>query len=184
MRSAYATIGTDPISSSPPAKTQSPSLKLHIVPPVDSVFTAQIRALQGIYPEAHRALINWGAWSRDLRNVYPPGVVVSPTWREALPSKFGDFADEDEEGVGRNDHVEPAKAEALEREPYDELAGRNLDERMHGPGGLSVEVRVAMRVAYLSRETPEEQFPRHAGCNHDAFRERLETALRFVMRFA
>lgn len=149
--------------------------------PDAEVFTAQVRALQSIYADAHRALVNWGAWSRDLRNVYPPGVVVSPTWREAQPSKFGDFADEDlEREIPAETEV---KSESLAREPHDERAGSDLDQRIHAAGGLPYEIRMAVRTAYLTREIPEDQFPRMSGCSHDAFRERLEFALRFVGRF-
>ncbi len=180
MKNAYAMTGPAPTSSSPPARTPRHNLRLHIVRDAD-VFAAQVRALQSIYDEAHKALVNWGAWSRDLRNVYPAGYVMSPTWREALPSKFGDFGEVDE-----NTEVVPqaeVKAESAEREAYDERAGLEIDRRMHEAGGLSLDVRLAVRAAYLSREIPEEQFPKFSGCSHDAFRERLEYALQFVGRF-
>jgi hypothetical protein len=55
----------------------------------------EVRAIQGLYPEAHQALTNLGRWWRDRRGIFPtqarPGM-----WDEALPSKFGDFADDDE----------------------------------------------------------------------------------------
>jgi hypothetical protein len=75
------------------------------------------------------------------------------------------------------------KAERAEEEPYDELQGTILDERMHSPGGLAMEVRNALKVAYVHRYVLEANYPRQAGCSQDAFLERLEAGLRFAQRF-
>jgi hypothetical protein len=172
---------------------QKPSSRLRIVRPEAEIFAAQVRALQGIYHDAHLALMNWGAWSRDLRRVFPADIVPSPTWREAQHSKFGDFGDEVDEARRVEEEVHRAaqvevKGEAAEREPYEERRALILDERMHGPGGLSLEVRRVLRIAYGAKQNERSahvnQFPRFAGCTEDAFRERLEVALQFVTRFA
>ena len=140
---------------------------------------AEIRAIQALYPEAHAALRNWGAWSRDRYKIGPrdarPGM-----WDEAIPSKFGDFADETDEPEVR-EQVE-VKAEAAAKEPYDEKSGCELDARIHGNGGLAEYQRNAIRIAYVSRETPEDQFHRFAGCLPSTFRERLIECLVFVGR--
>jgi hypothetical protein len=143
------------------------------------IFTARIRALQGIYAAAHGALRNWGAWSRDLRGlkptVAPPGM-----WSQYKPTEADDYGDE---MVGPVLVTVPAKSEGPDHELYDERTALILDERMHGPGGLPQMMREAMKIAYVTLEVPEQQFPRLAGCNDDAFCERLETCLLFVGRF-
>lgn len=146
------------------------------------IFTAQVRALQAIYPQAHAALVNWGRWSRDRAGIFPPDIKPPSIWEKADPSKFGDFAEDGEQGLGVVEQAE-TKAERIEAEPYDEKAGTILDERIHAPGGLSCEIRRAIRVAYVSRETMESQFPDYCGTTQDGYRERLETALLFVSRF-
>jgi hypothetical protein len=77
----------------------------------------------------------------------------------------------------------PVKAEAAERPEYDEKLAILLDERIHGYGGLPEFQRLAIRMAYVSSEVPEYQFPVHCGCPLDAYCERLEASLRFVGRF-
>ena len=141
---------------------------------------ARIRALQAMYPDAHEALRNWGAWSRDRYQIGPrdaqPGI-----WDEAVVSKFGDFADESDTPAIVGD-TKPAKAERADREEYDEKAGAELDERIHNSPDFPAYQRDILRIAYVSRETPEDQFPRHAGCSEDTFCERLEGCLWFVER--
>jgi len=140
----------------------------------------RIRALQGMNEPAHLALVNWGRWSRDRHGIFPPGITPPGLWNQALPSKFGDFADE-EEGQ-RVEVQEPAKAEAAEKEPYDEKAGTVLDERVHHPS-FPQYLRDILKVAYVTREVPEDQFPRLIGCTEDSFCERLEACLKYVGRF-
>lgn len=150
---------------------------------LSEVFPAQIRALQAMYPEAHQTLVNWAKWSRDRHKVYPPGVTPNPMWESFDSSKVTDWGEEHaipKERLAQAD----TKSEPHEKEDYDEKAGREIDERIHGYGGLSVTIRDTLRVAYVSRYLPESQFPKAAGCSHDAFRERLEAALVFVSRFA
>ena len=147
---------------------------------------ARIRALQAIYPQEHAALLNWARWSRDRHGIYPAGVVGGEQmWEEG--ALYGQKevmfkrleAEEAREAIadGRE-----ARAERAEREEYDERAGEDLDQRIHNSHDFSAYQRDILRVAYVSRETPEDQFPRHAGCTEDAFCERLEGCLRFVSR--
>lgn len=147
------------------------------------VAAARIRGLQGIYTEAHEALRNWGAWSRDRRGIFPT-LTPPAMWDQFKRDGTEGYADE---GEREPEAVEtpPAKAEAAEREPYQELPARVLDERMHSPGGLNNEIRRALRIAYVSVDIPEYQFATLASCggNVDRYCERLEEALRFVGRF-
>lgn len=144
------------------------------------ICVARIRSLQAIHNEAHQALVNWGRWSRDRYKIFPKPIESPSIWDEAVPSKFGDFADE-----GEGERIEttgPAKAERAEKEPYDELKGHQLDERIHARDGLAQYLRDALKMAYVSREVPEDQFPRLTGCSEDTFCERLESCLIFVSR--
>lgn len=151
------------------------------------IAAARIRALQGLHADAHAALLNWGAWSRDRRGIFP-ALAAPAMWDQFRRDGTEGYAEEGE-GVkpGDTEPVEtpPAKAEAAEREPYQELPARILDERMHGPGGLGNEIRRALRIAYVSVDIPEYQFPHLSSCGGsvDRYCERLEEALRFVGRF-
>lgn len=144
------------------------------------VFSARLRGLQAIYNSSHAALVNWGRWSRDRYKIFP---------RVAAPSLWDQFKrDENDEYGEVTPDIEvsdeaPVKAEAAEMEEYSERDGTLLDERLHGPGGLCCELRYALRAAYVTREVPDEQFPRLAGCSEDAFLERMESSLMFVQRF-
>ena len=147
------------------------------------IFAEQVRALQAMYPKAHAALANWASWSRDRHKVYPPGVTANPMWESFKRDENEDYGEQHEIPAERLAQTD-IKVEAHEREDYDEKAGAILDERMHSPGGLGVDIRRALKVAYVSRYLLEAQFPKAAGCSEDAFRERLEAALLFASRFA
>lgn len=140
----------------------------------------RIRALQSMYGAEHAALTNWGLWSMDRANIFPR-VGRPSVWDQFDRSKVPAWGDESE--APERVDPGPAKAEPAERQPYDELEGTILDERIHAAGGLSLEIREAIRTAYCSREVPDDQFPRLTGCTVDAFCERLEGALLFVSRF-
>lgn len=146
---------------------------------LSEVFTAQVRGLQAIHAEAHRALLNWGLWSRDRRGMSPT-LQPSSTWDEFKRSEVDDYG---EEAAAPIILTVPAKPEYPELPPYDEKAAIELDERLHGPGGLALELRRVLQMAYVTREIPETQFARLTGCPEHAFRERLETGLLFVARF-
>jgi hypothetical protein len=138
--------------------------------------TARIRALQEIYSEAHRALTHWGNWSSDRRGLIPR-LGAPAVWRQMKRDEDDGYGAE----KGTTDGLQ-AKQERVHR-GYDQRLAVVLDERIHAPGGLPVEIRVALKTAYVSREIPEYQFPRASGCGIDAFCERLEAALRFTRRF-
>lgn len=145
--------------------------------------TARIRALQGIYSEAHRALENWGAYSRDTRGIYPV---------EAHTSIYDQMREDDRAGWGeeKSDYrpvivkvVGKVKADRPEEERYDQKQAEMLDFRMHAPGGLPEGVRLVLKQAYVLRAAPEYQWPSRCSCSWDAVCERLEEALRFVGRW-
>lgn len=149
----------------------------------DAIYAERIRSLQSEHAKAHAALRNWAAWSRDRHKVYPPGTTANPMWEQYRPNEGDDYGEEHaipETRLAQDD----IKVEAPEKEDYDEKSGYDLDTRIHGYGGLSPTVRLALRVAYVSRYLPEGQFHKAAGCSQDAFRERLLEALLFVSRFA
>lgn len=154
------------------------------------LFPARVRGLQAIYPEAHLALLNWGAWSRH--DSERPQGIHSPTFYES--AKIEEWGEKDDEDVVVVETSGPAKADARDEEPYNVTSGGDLDSRIHGAGGLPDFVRLVLRVAYVYT-VPEAQYVREAkaigwrwqlndaGCNEDAFCERLEAGLRFVGRF-
>jgi hypothetical protein len=147
-------------------------------------FVLRVRGLQAIYPEAHAALLNWANWSRDRSGIFPRGVTPPSIWNEYDQEGAGkDGWGEEQEQMPPAEDV-PVKAEAAEKLPYDEKAGTILDERLHGPGGLGSDWRLVLKIAYVSRDLPESQFPRACGCPPHAFAERLESCLMFVSRFA
>lgn len=144
------------------------------------MLVGRIRGLQSIHHAAHQALVNWGHWSADRRGIFP--TMAPPVmWTQFKPDEREDYGEEQAPAV--TSEAKEAKAEAAPRAEYDEKSAVALDERLHGHGGLPVDMRIALRVAYVSREVPEEQFPRFAGCGEDAFCERLENCLLFVGRF-
>ena len=140
-------------------------------------FSAEVRAIQGLYPEAHQALANWGRWSMDRYMIGPKD--ARPSWTKnyrASPEEYGEDIPEEQRTQAER------RAEGPEREPYDEKAATILSDRLEGPGGLSIEIRRAIRATYCTT-LPENQLPREAGCLPDHFKERLSFALSFVGRF-
>jgi hypothetical protein len=142
-----------------------------------------VRSMQERYGSAHLALTNWAKWSRDRKQIGPRDSKPH-IWQEAATSKFDDFGDIQDAIPQNRLAADDRKAEYADEEPYNEREGAILDERIHGPGGLLNEVRHLLRIAYVTRDVPEYQFPRACGCPPHAFLERLEAALVFVGRFA
>lgn len=143
---------------------------------IPDLFSLRVRGLQGIYSEAHQALINWGCWSRDRAGIFPA---------DARPSVWDQFKADENEAWGDvpEESKGPAeKAERAEEDPYNELQGLILDERINSPL-LCRDVSRALVVAYVWT-IPEYQMPARAGCLPDHFCERLEAGLRFAARFA
>lgn len=147
------------------------------------ILVGRIRNLQATYESEHAALVNWGHWSADRRGIFPT---------QAPPGIWDEFKRDENEAYGEvaedelpelTDEAKTRKAEHLPTPEYDERKAVELDERIHGHGGLPVDFRHALRAAYVTREIPEHQFPREAGCTDDAFCERLESCLLFVGRF-
>lgn len=151
---------------------------------IDVDFEAiRIRDLQGSFYKEHRSLIQWGLWSGDRRNIFPKkaGCSLGPFYKPEAGEEYGD---PDKDQPARAELLEPHRSISKDRIPYDEKTAVILDERIHSPGGLGIEVRRSLKVAYVTREVPEAQFWKLSGCSHpDHFIERLEAALRFVRRF-
>lgn len=144
------------------------------------IFTARIRLLQSLYFQSHQALTDWGHWSADKRGMYP--TMKPPSlWNNFKRSEVEEWGEETEAAMSQI--KQEARAESLEIPPYNERTALQVDSRIHGYGGLADEYRRALRAAYVSREIPEDQFPKACGCCEDAFCERLEAGLRFVGRF-
>jgi hypothetical protein len=145
----------------------------------------RIRGIQARFALAHAALTNWGAWSRDRYNIGP---------KDSRTKVFEQYVHDETEAYGEVEQGEATraadiapelrKAEFDDPEPHDEKAGAILDERLHSNSGLCADIRRIIRVAYVTREVPENQFHRLSGCSEDAFCERLEVALQFVRRFS
>jgi hypothetical protein len=150
-------------------------MNMHDIP----LLTIRIRNLQSLYAKEHEALSNWGLWGWDRRGIFP-GMSPPSIWSQFCQSKVEDWGDEQPAPV-----VLPVKAKA-EPPPipaYNERNAIALDERLHGAGGPAGFIRQVAKVAYVTREVPEEQFAKLSGCTEDAFCERLETLLLYVRRF-
>jgi hypothetical protein len=143
----------------------------------EGIIVGRIRGIQSFHYKAHKALVNWGYWSLDRADIYP---------RLKPPSVWDQFKRDENDAYGEEQapavSVEraPVRAERADKPKYDERLAIALDERLHGYGCPSVEVRQCLKAAYVTREVPETQFPKLCGITEDAFCERLETALLFV----
>lgn len=146
----------------------------------------EVRAIQGLYPEAHQALENWGRWSY-WGDIGRPKDARNHQFDEAQKSKFDDFGEEKEYDAAERyqPNIVIVRAERVEEEPYDEKAALVLDARIHGPGGLPDYLKSIIKAAYYWREIPEDQFHLHCNppCQPSTFRERLEDCLIFVARY-
>jgi hypothetical protein len=153
---------------------------------VSALICERIRSLRDTYPNADSALQNWAKWSRDRRGIYPPGVVPPAIWDDAPVSKWSHDEELDYNPYQKLSIQTAEKGDRPEEEDYDEKTAVILDERIHGPGGLSETLRSALEVAYVTRYTPEDRFHRltNPPCQPDTFRERLAECLAFVSRFA
>lgn len=142
----------------------------------DELFVIQVRALQFMYPEAHRDLQTWGSWSHDSGTI--PGLtnhIKSPSfWDQYDPAN-------DAQGWGDNEGTAvivpqlEARAEAAEAEPYDQKRGEEIDRLIHAPEYPAVFRRV-IKCTYYFR-IPEFQYARTARLDPDNFLRFLEGAL-------
>ncbi len=143
-------------------------------------FIQRVRSLQSRHDRAHAALLNWGHWSADRRGIFP-SLAPPRVWNQFKRSEVQEWGEEGAPAVAIQAH--PIKPEPREISPYDERTALVLDERIHGYGGLGLDHKRALRIAYVSREVPEDQFPRAADCSEDGFCDRLEICLLFVSKF-
>lgn len=139
----------------------------------DELFTIQVRALQAMYPQAHKDFLNWAEWSRDTGMI--PGLtnhIKSPSfWDQYDPAN-----DKDGWGEEKTDQPEgEVKAEAAEREPYDPKRGEEVDKLLHDPDFPAVWRRI-IKVSYYFRML-EYQCPRACRLDPDNFLRFMEGAL-------
>lgn len=146
------------------------------------VLTGEIRSIQGSYPEANGAAKEWGLWSRYRFGIGPKDARPY-LWRFARPSKFGDFADE-EEGKSQAQleraQAVQAKAESAPLERFDERLAVELDVRIHGIDFPAV-WRRCLRAAYVAR-IPEYQWPAEARCGSSGYLMFLSCGLARLQR--
>ena len=145
---------------------------------LSEVFTAQVRALQAMYPAAHAALCNWAYWSRDRVGIGPSEYLPPNPVFAAI-----DRGEWDRDGYGE---IEPEgwtpppttgeeRADRAEQEPYNEREADALDVYLHSR--FPWNVRKCLVAAYVSRTAPEQDFPGMARCSHEEFLNRLELVL-------
>jgi hypothetical protein len=142
----------------------------------DELFVIQVRALQCMYPQAHRDFQQWGSWSHDTGTI--PGLtnhIKSPSfWDQYDPAN-------DTEGYAEEGQTALAvpqlevRAEAAETEPYDQKRGEEVDRVIHDPDYPAIFRRV-IRCAYYFR-IPEFQYARTSRLDPDNFVRFLEGAL-------
>lgn len=135
------------------------------------LFVIQVRALQCMYPRAHRDFQQWGSWCWDTGQI--PGLtnhIKSPSfWDQYVPEAEGWG-----EAEAATDQAE-VRAEAVEREPYDQKRGEEVDRVIHDPDYPEV-WRKIIKCAYYFR-IPEFQYARTARLDPDNFLRFLEGAL-------
>jgi hypothetical protein len=148
-----------------------------------ALITQAIRDTQEQFPDEHRAYQNWAKWCRDRRGIYPAGTTAPSIWQEAATSKW-EF-DEPEAYEPHIPMVAAPKGDKPQAEDYDEKLAVALDERLHGPGGLSEAQRSVLDVAYLTRYLQEDRFHRFCSppTTPHGFRERLEDCLKFARKW-
>lgn len=140
---------------------------------------ARIRELQSRYPQAHEALMNWGAWSRDRSGMYP-AISQTHVFDQYVHDETEGYAEEGE-GVTNPHAVIVTKAER-DSEDYDEKSAVALDARLHPD--LAEYLRIVLRAAYVDGGPREGRWYVYANCSTpDQFLERLELAFRFVGRW-
>lgn len=134
------------------------------------VLTGEIRAIQSYYPTAHEACKDhWGPWSRYRFGIGPRDARPY-LWQLAKPSKFGDFADEEEgksTAQAQRAQAVQAKAESAPVERFNERLAIELDIRI-GRDDFAKVWRRCLRAAYVYR-IPEYQWPEHARCGSTGF---------------
>jgi hypothetical protein len=153
--------------------------------PYEWIFAGQVREIQAAFPEAHKALVQWGIWSRQRGGIFP--TISSPSlWDLAKPGDPSDWVEPPAE-VERVEQTE-VKAEAANDEPCDEKTAEASDVLIHDQDFPTV-WRRCLAAAYVTREVPEHLFPREASrtpphepkrISHDTFLLMLDGALRFM----
>jgi hypothetical protein len=146
------------------------------------ILAAEIQALQLLHPKAHEALTNWASWSRDCAAPCGYGIKPSPVFREYRASDY-----EEAEDTPTAVLEAPVKAEAAEREDYDQTSAEVLNDRMHGPGGMPEVLRRTVKVAYFYRNILTRQMPYACGWKQGQehrFKEDLADALAWAQRFS
>lgn len=154
--------------------------------PYEWIYAAQVREIQAAFAVAHKALVQWGIWSRQRGGIFP-SLAPPSMWEMYAPSD----ADK-REWVEASDQLivvpqTEVKAEAANDDACDEKLAEEMDVLIHELEFPAV-WRKCLSAAYVSREIPEYQFPREAtACrprgeriSHDTFLLMLDGALRHI----
>ncbi len=154
--------------------------------PHEWIFVGQVREIQGAFAIAHKALVQWGIWSRNRSGIYP--TITSPSmWEQYAPNDkdLREWVEASEDAT-----IVPQleiKAEAANDGDCDEKTAEELDILIHDQEFPTI-WRKCLSAAYVSREIPEYQFPREATVckprseriSHDTFLMMLDGALMHI----
>jgi hypothetical protein len=153
--------------------------------PYQWVFAGQVREIQGQYPQAHQALMNWGNWSRRL--CIKPFLCRPALWNmvKADREEWGEEPKQKEDEI--ENQVDRKRSEPLQevgRDPSeepkpDDKLGRAIDVLIHATE-FPPALRNILRASYFTR-VPEYQMPLEAGLkppfHYDSFLALLDGAL-------
>lgn len=143
---------------------------------LSEVFTAEVRGIQALFPEAHQALLNWGRWCRDRVGIFPSGIVPPAIYESINRQEWDkDGYGEEQDEPQRLPTTETAKAERPDLDPYNEKEAIALDEFLHTR--FTWPYRRCLVVAYVLHDAHDYQYPSLSKCTHSEFLERLAGVL-------
>lgn len=159
--------------------------------PYELIYAGQVREIQGAYPKAHQAMVNWGRWSRRLQ--IKPFLCRPALWNmvQADREEWGDEQPEDEQPQRkRSEPLQDVGKDPSEEPKADERLGHAIDVLIHSPEFTAAAAiqdpdfpsvwRVTLKAAYYTRALPEYQMPREADQSYDSFLMFLDGALQRI----
>jgi hypothetical protein len=149
--------------------------------PYEQVFAGQVREIQGHYPQAHQAMVNWGNWSRRLN--LKPFLCRPALWNmvKADREEWGEEQPEEQEERKRSEPLLEVGRDPNDQPKPDDKLGYAIDILIHSQDFAAV-WRVVLKAAYFTREIPEYQMPREADVGFDSFILFLDGALGHIQR--